>query len=74
MSLIYSKPKQKNIDTEWLREFTLSNHNNNDERKYELVNKIFIDAYYDNLQEGMKPKDALEKAKWVAFCFLMQRN
>ena len=47
---------------------------NDDGKKLELVNKIFMETYLENIQEGMNQKDALQKAKWVAFCFLMQKE
>jgi hypothetical protein len=69
-----SSTNQQELDSEWLRECTNFINNNNNERKYELVNKIFVETYYENLREGMNPRDALQKAKWVAFCFLMLKK
>jgi len=69
-----SSMTQHELDAEWLRECTNFINNNNNEKKFELVNKIFVETYYDNLREGMNPRDALQKAKWIAFCFLMQKK
>jgi hypothetical protein len=74
MRVRQSSTKQQELDAEWLRECTDYINKNNDEKKFELVNKIFIETYYENLREGMNPKFALQKAKWVAFCFLMLKQ
>ena len=74
MRVRQSSTKQQELDAEWLRECTDYINKNNDERKFELVNKIFVETYYENLREGMNPKLALQKAKWVAFCFLMLKQ
>jgi len=65
---------QQRLDSEWLSACINYLNKNNDEKKFELVNKIFIETYLENIQEGMNPKDALQKAKWVAFCFLMLKQ
>jgi hypothetical protein len=58
------------LDPEWLREFAnfLDKKGNRD--KYMEVKKIFVEAYFENVREGMNSKDALQKAKTVASCFL----
>jgi len=66
-----SSTNQQELDSEWLKECTNYLKENNDEKKFELVNKIFVETYLENIREGMNQKDALQKAKWVAFCFLM---
>jgi len=38
--------------------------------KFAQVEKIFIEIYFENIQEGMNPKGALQKAEMVAFCFV----
>ena len=68
-----SSTNQQKLDSEWLTENTNFIDKNN-EKKYELVSKIFMETYLENIKEGMNPKDALQKAKWVAFCFLMQKE
>lgn len=40
------------------------------EEKIKLAEKIFFETYSENIQEGMNPKAALQKAIAVAFCFL----
>jgi len=74
MRVRLSSTNQQEVDSEWLSECTNFLHKDNDEKKFELVNKIFIETYHENIREGMNPKDALQKAKWVAFCFLMSKN
>jgi len=74
MRVRISPDKQQELDTEWLSECTNFLNKNNNEEKLELVNKIFVETYLENIREGMNPKDALQKAKWVAFCFLMLKQ
>jgi hypothetical protein len=73
MRVRYSSTKQREFDSDWLRGCSHFINSNIDPKKYELVNKIFMETYYENLREGMNQRDALEKAKWVAFCFLMSK-
>jgi len=35
------------------------------------VKKVFVETYLENIREGMNPRDALQKAKSVALCFLV---
>jgi hypothetical protein len=58
-------------DPEWLREFGRFFNKNSNRKKFEDVKKIFVEAYLDNIREGMNPKDALQNAKSVALCFLL---
>lgn len=41
------------------------------EEKIKLTEKIFLETYFANIQEGMNPKFALQKAITVSFCFLI---
>jgi hypothetical protein len=45
-----------------------------DEEKVKLAEKIFFETYYENIQEGMNPKVAFQKAITVAFCFLIESH
>ena len=62
-----SVDKQQQLDPEWLMELA----NFDDKEKFKVVKKIFAETYLENIQEGMNPKIALQKAKSVALCFLM---
>jgi len=57
------------LDQDWLIEFGVSLKNINDEKKMQEIKKIFIEAYFENIQEGMNPRDAIQKAKTIALCF-----
>lgn len=74
MRVRQSSTNQQELNSEWLKEHTNFLIKNNNEKNYELVSKIFMESYLENIKEGMNPKDALQKAKWVAFCFLMQKE
>jgi len=62
---------QKQSDPEWLREFAIFLNKNGNKEKLAEVKKIFTEAYLENIREGMNPKEALQKAKSIALCFLM---
>jgi hypothetical protein len=59
------------LDPEWLRDFAQFIGKNGNKERYLAVRKIFIDSYFENIREGMNSKDALQKAKTVASCFLL---
>jgi hypothetical protein len=65
---------QQTIDSERFRQNTEFLNENNDGKKLELVNTIFMETYLENIREGMNHRDAVQKAKWIAFCFLMQKK
>ncbi|MCX6664140.1 MAG: hypothetical protein NTZ75_07825 [Euryarchaeota archaeon] len=71
MQVRRSSDKQQQIDLEWLREFAKFLNRNGNKEKFEVVKKIFVETYLENIREGMNPKDALQKAKSVALCFLV---
>jgi hypothetical protein len=62
---------QKQQDPEWVREFVKFLNTNGNKEKFLVMKKIFIDAYLENIREGMNPEEALQKAKSVALCFLV---
>jgi hypothetical protein len=35
------------------------------------VKKVFVETYLENIREGKNPKEALQKAKAIALCFLI---
>lgn len=53
-------------DPEWVMQ--LANFSNKE--KLEVVKKIFVENYLENIREGMKTKDALQKAEVIAQSFL----
>jgi hypothetical protein len=66
-----SSDKQPQLDPEWIREFAKFLNKNGNKEKFEVVKKIFVETYLENVREGMNPRDALQKAKSVALCFLL---
>jgi len=54
-------------DPEWVMQ--LANFSNKE--KLEVVKKVFVENYLENIREGMKTKDALQKAEVIAQSFLM---
>jgi hypothetical protein len=60
-------------DPEWLRDFMRFLNKNGNRKKLEEVKKIFVEAYLDNIRDGMDPQEALQNAKSIALCFLMPR-
>jgi hypothetical protein len=67
----HSSDKQCQQDPEWLRELEKFLNENGNKEKFEMVKKIFVEAYFENIREGMNHNDALQKAKSVALCFLI---
>jgi len=65
-----SSDNQQPLDPEWLREFAHFLNKNGNKEKFMVVKKIFVESYYENVREGMNPKEAMQKAKSVALCFL----
>jgi hypothetical protein len=63
--------KKDSSDPEWLKEIAIFLNNNGNKEKLTTVKKIFVEAYLENIREGMNPKEALQKAKSVALCFLI---
>jgi hypothetical protein len=69
-----SLDKQQQLDSEWLGEFAKIFNKNGNKERFEVVKKVFIEAYLENVREGMNSEDAMQKAKSVALCFLMYSN
>jgi hypothetical protein len=66
-----SSKNQKQLDPEWIREFERFLNERDNKEKFEVVKKVFVETYLENIREGMKTKDALQKAKEIAQCFLL---
>ena len=58
-------------DPEWLREFATFLERNGNKERFQSVKKIFVETYFENVRNGMHPKEALQNAKSVALCFLL---
>jgi hypothetical protein len=74
MRVILSLDKQQQLNPEWRREFENLLYKNGGKKKYKIVKKIFVETYLEYIREGMNPKDALQKAKIIALCFLCYSN
>jgi len=62
---------QKQLNLEWINELARFTHQNDSKKKIENLKEIFIEFYMENLEEGLSPTEALEKAKLMIFCFLI---
>lgn len=62
---------QQELTTEWFKEFVRLINKNGDAKKIEYAKKVFVEAYFQNIREGMNQKEAVQKAKSLALCFLM---
>ena len=61
---------EKQLDLVWINELARFINQQDSANKIEELKKTFIDLYVENLQEGLSPSEALEKAKLMIFCFL----
>jgi hypothetical protein len=66
-----SSENQQQLDPEWLREFASFLERNGNNKKFQSVKKIFVETYFENVRNGMHPREALQNAKTVALCFLL---
>jgi hypothetical protein len=71
MRVRISSEKKQQQDPEWIREFASFLEKNGNKEKFESVKKIFVETYFENVRNGMQPKEALQNAKSVALCFLL---
>jgi hypothetical protein len=62
---------QKQLDLEWINDLARFTHQKDNKKKIENLKEIFTDLYMENLEDGLSPTDALEKAKLMIFCFLI---
>ena len=62
---------QKQLDLEWINELVRFSHQKDNNKKIENLKETFVELYIENLQEGLNPTEALEKAKLMIFCFLI---
>lgn len=65
---------QQELTIEWFKEFARLLNKNGDEKKIQQVKKVFVEAYFENIREGMNQKEAVQKAKSLALCFLMMHR
>jgi hypothetical protein len=66
-----SSENHQQHDPEWLREFAGFLEKNGNKKKFQSVKKIFVETYFENIRNGMHPREALQNAKSVALCFLL---
>jgi len=69
-----SLDNQELLNLEWIREYIKILNKKSNEKKIKLAEKIFFETYFENIQEGINRKVALQKAKSVAFCFLIENH
>jgi hypothetical protein len=58
-------------DPEWVNDLVIFINKNHFKKITDELKKVFIELYFENLRNGMKPNDALEKAKATISCFLL---
>jgi hypothetical protein len=56
-------------DPEWIKETVKALHNNNVNNLSEYQRKMLCDQYLEKLRDGLKPKEAIEKALKIVLCF-----
>jgi hypothetical protein len=66
-----SSENHQQQDPEWLREFASFIEKNGNKKKLQSVKEIFIETYFENIRDGMHTREALQKAKSTALCFLL---
>lgn len=69
-----SSNHQQSLDPEWIKEFAQFLEKNGNKEKFMIVKKIFVESYFENVRDGMNSKEALQKAKTVALCFMIQQR
>jgi hypothetical protein len=69
-----SLENQQMQNLEWFREYTRILNKNGNKEKFELVEKIFVETYFEIIRDEMDPLYAMQKAKMVAFCFLILKQ
>jgi hypothetical protein len=62
---------QKQLNLEWINELARFTNQKDSNKKIEKLKELFIEFYMENLEEGLAPSEALEKAKLMIFCFLI---
>jgi uncharacterized protein (DUF934 family) len=63
--------QQPQDDPDWVVQLAQFLDKNDNKEKLEEVRKIFIEAYLENVREGMKSEEALQKAKMIALSFFV---
>lgn len=66
-----SQQTEEEFTPDWFKEFAFLLNKKNDSKKIQEAKKVFVAAYFENIKEGMNQKDAVQKAKTLALCFLM---
>ena len=63
---------KKGDDPEWVKEILSHLITSKKQEITDKYKKLFRDLYFDYLRDGLKPKDAIEKAKNVVLSFKIQ--
>jgi hypothetical protein len=59
----HSSDKQCQQDPEWLRELEKFLNENGNKEKFEMVKNIFVEAYFENIRDGVNSKEAFAKSE-----------
>ena len=62
---------QKQVYSDWFKELSRRFNQNPDKVRVKQAKIIFVETYFENIQQGMNTKAALEHAKEVALHFLL---
>jgi hypothetical protein len=66
-----SSINHQELNPEWFKEFAQLLNKKTDQKKLQEVKKVFVEAYFENIRDGMNQKEAVQKAKSIALCFLL---
>ena len=69
-----SPDDQKLLSLEWIREYTKMVNKKSNKEKIKFADKIFFQTYFHYIHEGINRKVALQKAKTVTLCFLIENH
>ncbi|DAC72394.1 MAG TPA: hypothetical protein DSN98_05565 [Thermoplasmata archaeon] len=70
MRVKLTSDKQKQKDSDWLCDDAKALNKKDNGDICEEAKKIYVEAYLEYVREGMRPEEAVQKAKSVAKCFL----
>ena len=59
----------KEHDPDWIKEVVEGLLDVNIDRFLDSLKKMLCDHYLDNLRYGLKPREAMEKALQIVYCF-----
>ncbi len=62
--------KELHDDPGWLTELASFLEQNRNVERLKEVKAVFVQTYFDNIHDGMTPRDALDNARTIALCYL----